>query len=131
MVGFSHGFPGQGAHSMHRHHPLPHIKGTSYTKGTPYTKGTSTPRGHLHQEGPEADYSPPKTKLGIKHYSKNYKITVTKIKQKGGFYKLLENTWEQVLIGHPKDRIHLCEVLVGRRLPPLGWYRDQSPTLPW
>jgi len=39
-------------------------------------------------------------------------------KQKGRFYKLVENTWEQVLTkerGHP-ERLH--EVFVGRRFPP-------------
>jgi len=77
MVGFSHGFSGQGAHPTLAH------QGDPYTKGSPYTKGTSIPRGHLHQEGPEADYSP-RNKTRDKMPLKNLKITVTKVKQKVG-----------------------------------------------
>jgi len=51
----------------------------------------------------------------------NNKITATKVKQKGRFHHLVENTWEQVLTKGgdiPKDWIYSSEVLVGRRLPP-------------
>src|SRR5712671_5743542 len=64
-------FRGKEHTRMHRHHPLPH------------TKGTSIPRGHLHQEGPEADYSP-RNKTRDKMPLKNLKITMTKVKQKVG-----------------------------------------------
>src|SRR5712671_2051510 len=95
MVGFPTVSWGKRSPSDVSSSPIPH------TKGTPYTKGTSTPRGLLHQGGPQAEtinLSTPTTPTQWRQDSSTERRS----------YKLVENTWEQVLTIEgdiPKDSV--------------------------